>query len=91
MLSCSTERQKQFNSAIQLSPTGGAAQPTDATGEIPDVCIIELGGTVGDIENMPFVEALRQLMIRIGEENFCTVYVSRPGPPGAFTRPQCFP
>lgn len=26
----------------------------------PDVCVIELGGTVGDIESSPFVEALRQ-------------------------------
>lgn len=30
----------------------------------PDVCIIELGGTLGDIESMPFVEALRQLQDR---------------------------
>jgi len=27
----------------------------------PDICIIELGGTVGDIESMPFIEALRQV------------------------------
>ena len=33
---------------------------------IPDVCIIELGGTVGDIENIPFVEALRQMRFRLG-------------------------
>ena len=30
----------------------------------PDVCIIELGGTLGDIESMPFVEGLRQLQRR---------------------------
>ena len=30
----------------------------------PDVCVIELGGTIGDIESMPFVEALRQLQVR---------------------------
>lgn len=30
----------------------------------PDVCIIELGGTLGDIESMPFVEALRQFQGR---------------------------
>ena len=53
-----------------------ARKPTDPSGEEPDVCIIELGGTVGDIENMPFIEALRQMMIRIGEENFCNCYVS---------------
>lgn len=30
--------------------------PTDGSGKAPDVCVIELGGTVGDIESMPFVE-----------------------------------
>ena len=42
----------------------------------PDVCIIELGGTVGDIESAPFVEALRQFQFRVGAENFCLVHVS---------------
>jgi CTP synthase len=32
--------------------------PVDASGEAPDVCIIELGGTIGDLESGPFVEAL---------------------------------
>ncbi|KAJ1302280.1 hypothetical protein OPQ81_001098 [Rhizoctonia solani] len=34
--------------------------PVDDTGEEPDVCIVELGGTVGDIESAPFIEAMRQ-------------------------------
>mmetsp|Transcript_6119 Transcript_6119/g.18484 ORF Transcript_6119/g.18484 Transcript_6119/m.18484 type:complete len:592 (+) Transcript_6119:175-1950(+) len=42
----------------------------------PEICVIELGGTVGDIESMPFVEALRQLKYRVGEENFCSIFVS---------------
>jgi CTP synthase len=37
----------------------------DGSGKPPDVCIIELGGTLGDIESMPFVEALRQLQARL--------------------------
>ena len=41
-----------------------------------DVCIIELGGTVGDIESMPFIEALRQFQWRVGSENFCLIHVS---------------
>eukprot|EP00188_Purpureofilum_apyrenoidigerum_P006283 Plantae.Rhodophyta-Purpureofilum_apyrenoidigerum.ctg9487.p1 GENE.Plantae.Rhodophyta-Purpureofilum_apyrenoidigerum.ctg9487~~Plantae.Rhodophyta-Purpureofilum_apyrenoidigerum.ctg9487.p1 ORF type:complete len:620 (+),score=112.15 Plantae.Rhodophyta-Purpureofilum_apyrenoidigerum.ctg9487:84-1862(+) len=41
-----------------------------------EICVIELGGTVGDIESMPFVEALRQLKYRVGEENFCSIFVS---------------
>ena len=42
----------------------------------PDVCVIELGGTIGDIESMPFVEALRQLQLQVKPENFCIVHVS---------------
>lgn len=33
--------------------------PVDGSDAIPEICMIELGGTVGDIESMPFVEALR--------------------------------
>ena len=42
----------------------------------PEICIIELGGTLGDIESMPFVEALRQLQENIGYKNMCFVHVS---------------
>ncbi|EKX53177.1 hypothetical protein GUITHDRAFT_91955 [Guillardia theta CCMP2712] len=41
-----------------------------------DVCVIELGGTVGDIESMPFIEALRQLQYRLGPENMFIVQVT---------------
>lgn len=40
-----------------------------------DVCIIEVGGTVGDIETMPFVEALRQLKYK-NKNDVCFVHVS---------------
>ena len=50
--------------------------PTDGSGEEPDVCIIELGGTIGDIESMPFIEALRQFQFRVGPSNFAVVHVS---------------
>ena len=39
-------------------------EPVDDGEHEPDVCVIELGGTIGDIESMPFVEALRQLQVR---------------------------
>jgi CTP synthase len=48
----------------------------DDTKEEPDVCIIELGGTVGDIESAPFIEAMRQLRRRAGRDNFCQIHVS---------------
>lgn len=48
---------------------------TDGSGSEPDVCIIELGGVVGDIESMPFVEAFRQFQFRVKKENFLLVHV----------------
>ena len=53
-----------------------AHQPADGSGEIPDACIIELGGTVGDIESSPYIEALRQFQFRVGRENVTFVHVS---------------
>ena len=50
--------------------------PSDGSGKIPDACVIELGGTVGDIESAPFIEALRQFQFRVGQENVCFVHVS---------------
>ncbi|XP_039274579.1 CTP synthase 2-like isoform X2 [Styela clava] len=50
--------------------------PVDNTEASPEVCIIELGGTVGDIEGMPFVEAFRQFQFRVKQENFCNIHVS---------------
>lgn len=53
-----------------------ARTPADDTNEQPDVCVIELGGTLGDIESAPFVEALRQLRRRAGKDNFLQIHVS---------------
>ena len=39
--------------------------------EKADIVIIEIGGTVGDIESMPFLEAVRQLRREVGGEAFC--------------------
>lgn len=50
--------------------------PVDGTGQVPDVCLIEVGGTVGDIESMVFLEALRQFQFTIGRENILFVHVS---------------
>ncbi|PHH78522.1 hypothetical protein CDD80_6711 [Ophiocordyceps camponoti-rufipedis] len=48
----------------------------DGTGSEPDVCIIELGGTLGDIESMPFVEALSQLRHKVGKNDSINIFVS---------------
>ncbi|CAN5922710.1 CTP synthase [soil metagenome] len=41
-----------------------------------DVVITEVGGTVGDIESLPFLEAIRQLRYDVGRENICYVHVA---------------
>ncbi|KAK2879539.1 CTP synthase ura7 [Arthroderma sp. PD_2] len=53
-----------------------ARTPADDSNEEPDVCVIELGGTLGDIESAPFVEAMRQLRRRAGKNNFLQIHVS---------------
>jgi CTP synthase len=54
-----------------------AAQiPVDGTGQPADVCLLEVGGTVGDIESSVFLEALRQFQFRVGHDNFCLSFVS---------------
>ena len=58
-----------------------ANTPTHGAEYNPDYCIIELGGTVGDIESMPFIEALRQLKNEMGS-NMCLVHISLVPTPG---------
>jgi CTP synthase len=41
-----------------------------------DVAIVEIGGTVGDIESLPFLEAVRQLKIELGPQNAVSVHVT---------------
>ncbi len=41
-----------------------------------DVTIIEIGGTVGDIESQPFLEAIRQLKGDLGPENVCYIHLT---------------
>ena len=41
-----------------------------------DVAIVEIGGTVGDIESLPFLEAIRQMRQEMGRDNTCFVHVT---------------
>jgi CTP synthase len=41
-----------------------------------DVAIVEIGGTVGDIESLPFVEAARQMSLRLGRGSCCFVHLT---------------
>ncbi|MGO2696472.1 CTP synthase [Bavariicoccus seileri] len=48
-----------------------AGETTDA-----DVVITEVGGTVGDIESLPFIEALRQMRSEVGSDNVCYIHTT---------------
>ncbi|MBV9103646.1 MAG: CTP synthase, partial [Candidatus Eremiobacteraeota bacterium] len=41
-----------------------------------DVCIVEVGGTVGDIESLPFLEAIRQVRYDMGDDNVMFVHLT---------------
>ncbi|KAK1293899.1 hypothetical protein QJS10_CPA16g01619 [Acorus calamus] len=64
-----TDAIKDWIESVSVIPVDGKDGPAD-------ICVIELGGTVGDIESMPFIEALRQLSFSVGKDNFCLVHVS---------------
>ncbi|KAM0911949.1 hypothetical protein ACQ4PT_013132 [Festuca glaucescens] len=64
-----TDEIKNWIQSVSSVPVDGQTRPAD-------VCVIELGGTVGDIESMPFIEALRQLSFSLGKDNFCLIHVS---------------
>jgi CTP synthase len=41
-----------------------------------DVAIVEIGGTVGDIESLPFLEAVRQMRLELGQRNTCYLHLT---------------
>ncbi len=45
-------------------------------GEGLDVLLVEIGGTVGDIESLPFVEAIRQMGVEVGRRNRCYIHLT---------------
>ncbi|MBK7579218.1 MAG: CTP synthase [Myxococcales bacterium] len=51
------------------------ARVKQATSNV-DIAIVEIGGTVGDIESLPFLEAIRQLKLEAGHENAISVHVT---------------
>ncbi|GGP19006.1 CTP synthase [Silvimonas iriomotensis] len=48
----------------------------DAGANDAQLAVIEVGGTVGDIESLPFLEAIRQMGVTLGRENTCFVHLS---------------
>ncbi|MBU3724828.1 MAG: CTP synthase [Burkholderiaceae bacterium] len=54
-----------------ISRGARVGQPDEA-----EVAIVEVGGTVGDIESLPFLEAIRQLSLKLGRRNTCFVHLT---------------
>ncbi len=46
------------------------------TPEAAEVAIVEIGGTVGDIESLPFLEAVRQMSLKLGRGNYCFTHLT---------------
>lgn len=54
---------------------GGSIREESGMG-IPDVTLVEIGGTVGDIEGAAYFEAIRQLSLKLDRHDFCLCFVS---------------
>lgn len=53
-----------------------AAEETMKGGGVPDACLVEVGGTVGDIESMPFLEAVRQMRGELAPDESVLIHVT---------------
>uniref|UniRef100_H0VP48 CTP synthase n=1 Tax=Cavia porcellus TaxID=10141 RepID=H0VP48_CAVPO len=69
--------------AIQEWVMNQSKVPVDGNMEEPQICVIELGGTIGDIEGMPFVESLQTVPVQGKEREFLHIHVSLVPQPSA--------
>ncbi len=53
-----------------------AAVKDVGNGAMPEICLVEVGGTVGDIESMPFLEAIRQMRGELPDEDSLLIHVT---------------
>ena len=75
----SKERRGEYLGAtVQVIPhvTDEIKSRIRAAAEGVDIAIVEIGGTVGDIESLPFLEAIRQLKVELGNQNAVSVHVT---------------
>ncbi|MGA9750315.1 MAG: CTP synthase [Acidobacteriota bacterium] len=63
---------------VQVVPhiTNEIKEAIRAQGKEVDVSIVEIGGTVGDIESLPFLEAIRQLQLEVGKANAVFIHLT---------------
>jgi CTP synthase len=67
-----------LGATVQIIPhiTDEIKRLTKAGAEGSDVALVEIGGTVGDIESLPFMESIRQMGLEIGRENTLFVHLT---------------
>ncbi len=75
----SKERRGDYlGDTVQVVPhiTDEIKQAIKSVGDSYDVVIVEIGGTIGDIESLPFLEAIRQMRYDVGRENVLYVHLT---------------
>jgi CTP synthase len=75
----SKERRGDYlGGTVQVIPhvTDAIKESIRTAGEGVDVILVEIGGTVGDIESLPFLEAIRQFRADVGREHTCFIHVA---------------
>jgi CTP synthase len=71
-------RGEYLGGTVQVIPhiTDEIKRRIEQAAENVDLCIVEVGGTVGDIESLPFLEAIRQFKIELGPTNAINIHVT---------------
>ncbi len=71
-------RGEYLGGTVQVIPhiTDEIKRKIRAGAEGVDIAIIEIGGTVGDIESLPFLEAIRQMRLEVGAQNAANIHVT---------------
>lgn len=75
------ERERRGNylgATVQIIPhiTNEIKRLTQAGSQGAEVALVEIGGTVGDIESLPFMEAIRQMSLELGRENTLFIHLT---------------
>jgi len=72
------ERNDYLGGTVQVIPhiTDNIKERVLRAGEGYDVAIVEIGGTVGDIESLPFMESVRQLMVELGHKRTMLMHLT---------------
>ncbi|MEC8063637.1 MAG: CTP synthase [Pseudomonadota bacterium] len=67
-----------LGATVQVIPhiTDQIQNKIEAVGENTDIVLVEVGGTVGDIESLPFLEAIRQMRMRVGHKNVVYIHLT---------------